>query len=506
VANIPYVGDNASATTSDVIERLRQQGVGVTPQGVVIKRLDTILNELHDDLSAGWNVNTRQNPKSFLNVQLTAYGDKIAELWELGEQIYHSMYPFSAEDASLDNAMQFGGISREDAAPALYPIHAECVDGTTIPRGSIIRSNTNPAVQFLASNDTLVSRNAFNQARVRVAAVQPHALYTVVINAAQYNYDSGEHDTESDILAGLAMAITDQGFASSFDGATLNISSTNPQRSSQLILSGNLTTQGVTGIVIYEGETDGDVVLPDGTITEIVTGVTGLISVINRTPHIAGRLNQTDVELRKSYVDKIFARSSRMLESIKSAIQLNVQGVISIAAYQNDTNVIDAYGRWPHCVEVVVDGGNDYEIASQIWNKKVDGIQTFGGTEVVLPGDEGEPVTIRFNRPEHVHIWYRLEIILNPTEVLPPNYVEAIQSIIMSAMANADPGTAIIPQRLIEGRIYGAVPGIGFITTTTFYTTDANESPGIYVPGVVPITPRQRAVTDATRIEVVLGG
>lgn len=41
---------------------------GVTENGLSIKRLDTIMDELHDDLSAGWGVNTRLNPKSFLNV------------------------------------------------------------------------------------------------------------------------------------------------------------------------------------------------------------------------------------------------------------------------------------------------------------------------------------------------------------------------------------------------------------------------------------------------------
>ena len=71
---------------------------GVTPTGLNIKRLDKIIDELHDDLSEGWKVNTRLNPKSFLNVQLTAFADKIAELWEFGEQVYNSMYPFSAEE------------------------------------------------------------------------------------------------------------------------------------------------------------------------------------------------------------------------------------------------------------------------------------------------------------------------------------------------------------------------------------------------------------------------
>ena len=72
-------------------------GYGLTLQGPVIKRLDAIMEEFHDDLSGGWNVNTRLNPNSYLNVQMTAIADKIAELWEFGEHIYQSKYPWSAE-------------------------------------------------------------------------------------------------------------------------------------------------------------------------------------------------------------------------------------------------------------------------------------------------------------------------------------------------------------------------------------------------------------------------
>jgi uncharacterized phage protein gp47/JayE len=290
---------------------------GLTPQGPVIKRLDAIMDELHTDLSEGWGVNTRLNPKSFLGVQLTAFSDGLAELWEFGERIYHAMYPFSAEDASLDNAVQFGGVSREDARPTYYPIHAECVDGTALPKGAMIKTVTNPAIQFLAAADATVSRSAFNSVKVRVAAVQGGAVYTVALNGTLYSYTSGETDAEPDILAGLASAITDSNFAVTADAENAVIviqtyddekGAADYQKTSQLVLSGNLTTASVTGIVNFASETTGDVSLPDGTITQIVTAVPGLLSVVNLVPRVAGRLRQDDAGLRKSYADKIFAR------------------------------------------------------------------------------------------------------------------------------------------------------------------------------------------------------
>jgi hypothetical protein len=236
--------------------------------------------------------------------------------------------------------------------------------------------------------------------------------------------------------------------------------------------------------------------------------------VTNRLPYIAGRLRQTDAEVRKSYVDKIFARSNRMIESIRSAILLNVQGVKSVAGYQNDTNVVDADGRWPHCVEMVVEGGSPLEIALQIWDKKTDGIQTYGsgppdgdGVKVEIQGDEGEPVTIRFSRPSPVYVWFGIIITRNPAEALPLNVEDAIRDIVISEMDRIDPGKPINPQRLIESRIYATVPGIAHIETKTFWTVDESQLPGLFAIGMVPISPRQRAVTDAARIriEVPLG-
>ena len=481
---------------------------GLTPQGPNIKRLDTILDEIHSELSQGWKVNTRLNPSSFLNVQITSFANQIAELWELGEELYNAMYPWSAEDTDLDNAVQFGGIARESARPTIYHVHCECVDGTIIPSGTRIRTGTNPAMEFLARANSTVSRGAFSRAQIRVAAMQVPGIYTIALNGSTYSYASQPSDTEGDVLAGLLAVINDTSFNLTISNGFLLIDSIEAQRRHSMILSTNLTTESVTGIAAFASEVDGEVALPNGTITEIVTAVPGLIAVSNHIPHIAGRLRETNTELRQSYANKIFHRSNRMLESIKSAILLNVQGASSVAMFQNETNATDAYGRWPHSIEAVVDGGADYEIALQIRDKKAGGIQSFGSVEVLVPGMQNEPMIERFSRPEYVFVWYRIMLSLNPAEVLPPNYAQLVKQIILDAMRASIPGQSIVPQRLIEGRIYGKIPGIGFIETRTFSTTDANEHPPAaqFKPGTVVVTPRQRAVTTDTRIEVMLGG
>ena len=101
-----------------------------------------------------------------------------------------------------------------------------------------------------------------------------------------------------------------------------------------LVLSENLTTDTVTTIITFGTVDTGDILLPEGVITNIVKADAGLLSVVNLCTYIAGRDEETDTEFRQSYADKIFNRSSMMLESIRSAILNNVQGVTSVAPYE----------------------------------------------------------------------------------------------------------------------------------------------------------------------------
>lgn len=478
-------------------------GYGVTEKGLVVKRLDRILDELHDDLSAGWGVNTRLNPKSYLNVLLTDFADKIAELWEFGGEIYNSMYPSSAEGISLDNAAQFGGSTRAAAAKTYYPIHCTGVDGTVVPAGTMIRSNTNPSISFVSSETKELSRQSFNKAWIRVLTVQAGSVYTIALNGALFSVNGAAGFTESTILAGLAEAIKCEDFTAKVVENLLFIEAVNLQSSNVLILTENLTTERVTSIINFASEDYGEIILPDGVITEIVKSVPGLTECCNLSGYIAGRLRETDTEFRRSYANKIFARSLRMLDSIKSAVLQNVQGVRSVAAFENDSNETDSAGRPPHSIEIIVDGGADQKIAEQILAQKAGGITTYGNVVVDVPGEEGENIPVRFNRPAYVYVWFKVIVTIGDDEELPINYVELIKDTIIGQMNNIGAGQKVMPQKFIAG-IYANVAGIDYVDIDAFSSTDLAEVPDNYTEKIVSINPRQRAVTDKTRIEVVI--
>ncbi len=90
---------------------------GVTEKGFVLKRMDTILEEVHAELTAGYGVDTRLLRPSFLDVLVTTFCGQIADLWETAQDSYYAKYPTMADGVNLDNAVQYGGIRRK---PALY--------------------------------------------------------------------------------------------------------------------------------------------------------------------------------------------------------------------------------------------------------------------------------------------------------------------------------------------------------------------------------------------------
>ena len=478
---------------------------GLTPSGPNIKRLDQIVDSLHTKLSRKWGVNTRQNPESLLNHLLVNFADEAAELWEFGEDIYYSEYPSSAEGVSLDNASQYGGTTREGAAKSYYPIHCTGKDGTLLTAGTMISSTTNPATNLTLTEDKEITRTAFNEAVIKVAALGTGDVYTVAINGAVFSY-APESANAVVILKGLAKAITSQALSVNVneDDELLEIRAIDQTSTNTLILSPNLTTETVTSILTFGTVDTGDILLPEGVITNIVKADAGLLAVANRCGYIAGRDQETDAELRKSYADKIFNRSSRMLESIRSAILQNVQGVTSVAPYENDSNEWDSQGRPPHSIEIVVDGGDSREIAEQILEKKTGGINTFGNVSVVIPGEYGEDITIRFNRPTVVHVWFHLGLTLSKTETLPANYVDLLRKAIVEEMAAQDTGKDVIPQQF-EANLHKVCPGITYIDIRLFATEESTE-PTEYPSRSATITARQRAYTTEEMIEVEIDG
>lgn len=480
---------------------------GVTEKGFVIKRLDEILEELHTELSEGFGFNTRLDPQSFLNVLITTYGGQLSELWEVAQNSYYAKYPSTAEGVSLDNAVQYGGIRRSPNKYSYYKLHCTGDDGTVVRQGATVATNTAPQRKLAAVSEFEITRDNFNRASVRVAAPASGEIYSVSINGVQFSYTSTSED-ELSIIQGLCGVLNADGYTVSVNESdiTLDIEDEVVSRSGVLVLSDNLTTSSVTVLADFATVDYGKLIFPNGTITVMVTNISGFDTVENLIIPTYGRIQETDVELRQSYLAKSAIRSTRMIDSICSQLINNVANVESATGYENDTDYEDSAGRPPHSVEIVVDGGNENEIASIILDKKAAGIQTFGETTVNVATKYGDSVPIHFNRPEYVYVWMKVTINAD-SAYLPINYANLTINAILSKVDLLKAGDNMLSQTFNDG-IYSAVGGVTYIDIKCATTTDKDYVPSEseYTKVNVPVTSRQKVIATETRIEVTYSG
>ena len=473
---------------------------GVTNKGFVLKRMDRILNEIHTELSEGFGIDTRINKPSFLDVLVTSFAGQIADLWETAQDSYYAKYPSTASGINLDNAVQYGGIRRESAAKTIYPLHCTGIDGTVVREKSAVVTNTNPQIRLFAVNDFTITREKFNSCKIKIAAIES-ADYKISINGNEYMVQSKTADEKS-ILAAIYSALKPSLFNIVMEDDCIKLEDTQKGRTNTLVLSSNLTTKEVTVIANFETEQYGKIYLPNGIVTNIVNNISGFDKVSNMLSAVYGRNLETDIELRQSYLAKSALRSNTMIDSIIAELLDNVKGIETVSGFENDTDMYNDRKMPPHSIEIIVDGGDDFEIAKSILRRKASGIQTFGNVSINVPGIYGDFIPVRFNRPEYLYVWLKVTLHCKRSS-LPANYKQIVSSILTSYNKKLTTGKSLLIQLLNEG-LYKEIQGITYVDILTSYRTNSQYKPADkeFSNGNVNANLRQKIILDESRIEV----
>ena len=130
------------------------------------------------------------------------------------------------------------------------------------------------------------------------------------------------------------------------------------------------------------------------TITTIATPLYGWTSVTNNYASNPGADEETDAELRGRYSRSTYAPSTTVFEGMIAAVE-GVDGVTRVKAYENDANTTSTEGFPPHSLTFVVEGGEDEDVATEIYYKKTPGVYTNGTTTVELTSTLGNVQIIR---------------------------------------------------------------------------------------------------------------
>ena len=158
--------------------------------------------------------------------------------------------------------------------------------------------------------------------------------------------------------------------------------------------------------------TDGAISASSGTLTKIVTTVTGWDTVTNATA-IVGSLEESQSAFEQRRKDSV----SLNARSTVNAVYANVaqcDGVIAVYAVDNKKNIsetIDNYTLTPHSIFVSVIGGENDDIAKAIYNNLSAGCDYNGNTSVDITNEySGAVETVKFYRPDAFNIFVKVQI------------------------------------------------------------------------------------------------
>lgn len=235
----------------------------------------------------------------------------------------------------------------------------------------------------------------------------------------------------------------------------------------------------------------GDITLTDGS----VGGWDGVINLLDATP---GRDAMSDAQLRVLRQLELAQPGTSPADAIRAALLLVGQGtsnpVTGCTVFMNNGDVTDADGVPPHSIEALVHGGADQDVFDALLANVAAGIRTFGTVTGTALDSEGTAQPEAFSRPTEIPIYIAVTLSKDPA-VYPFDGDAQVQLAIATWGNGRDDGTDVVSAAVLS-RVF-TVPGVLDVQLPLIGT-----APSPTLTTTIPITKRQRAVFDTTRIAV----
>lgn len=449
---------------------------GVTATGFVKKRLADIKTEREASLRNALGNYINLLPESVFGQLIGIGAERESLLWELMEDVYNSRIPSAASGVSLDNVLELSGLERLDEAKSR--INDQLLFGTPgspIPAGTQFSVDGNPDAKFVTLNDVVLGAGADEIQTIGFSATPASGAWALsfkgeATSSLAYNANAAAIQAALRLIPGLEDIMVSgsygAGFAVTFAGSAgkqdqdLLVVSANTMQSSvpaSIVTTVATTTAGVPqAIVDLEATEDGPTDAPAGTLTVIDTPVTGLDSTFNPADAVLGRDIETDLEARSRRARTLQVAGAGTPEAIRSRM-LELVGVTDVIVFENDSDITDVDGRPEHSYEVVVNGGDDQEIADLIWESKPAGIATFGNQTTAVIDSEGATKSVNWSRPTLVPIFLSIDLTTDPT--FPANGIATVKQLLLDfGIALGIAKDVIVYPKLVAA--VDSVPGI----------------------------------------------
>lgn len=462
---------------------------GVTPYGFVKMRLPEIRQAIAADLknrlmAAGLDGNIETRPDSVLGMLIDTFAEREAALWENAEAVYNAMYPQTAVGVSLDRAVSLAGVARLGAKKAYTRLIFWGAKGTVVPKGA----------QVSAENGSLwATDEAVNISETAAAGLVLQATgddVGLTCNGVVYRADK---------LAGLAAKFEGSGLLANYDGANLTLTAQDGVNRRFGDFVGLQVLE--IGAAVAATASDNEATAAAGEINRLVEPVANRVS--NPMAASAGRAAETDAELAYRHGMAVYRLGRATLPALAANIRADVPQIREIGVFANSGDAVDAYGRLPHSVHVVADGGDVEAIARAIWTYKAAGIDTHGQIVQEVQTEFGRQ-TVRFDRIAPVYVWIKAQITLLPEteQAFPAAGFAQIRESLLQAADVFGLGDDVLYQKLYYAVFRTA--GVATVDLKIARSAKLTEKPadGAFQAANLTIDPFTKAYFDMARIEV----
>lgn len=181
----------------------------------------------------------------------------------------------------------------------------------------------------------------------------------------------------------------------------------------ELVNTANLTA-GTTRL-LFQASQIGELTTLVNTITNQVTIVLGVTNVNNQSPALeVGVDEETDTQLRIRRQQSTALASQGFIEGLTGAL-FNLDNVSDVKVYENESNVTDSDDIPPHSAWVIVEGGDDNDIAETALARKTTGAGWKGDVSVDVTLSTGQVKAVLFDRPQSktLYIQFSIQSIVN---------------------------------------------------------------------------------------------
>lgn len=228
---------------------------------------------------------------------------------------------------------------------------------------------------------------------------------------------------------------------------------------------------GVNSDITFHAEFFGNYEAPASTIIESVSVELGVLSIINPLDAVAGLDEETDEELRVRR-NKSLQNASYSTVGGLFAKLVDLDGVVDLQVYENDTHLYDAVKDMvSHSIWVVIEGGDSDDIVETMAKSKTSGTSKKGSEsgiyeESLLEPDGSTRImshTMNYDRPTDTDLHVRMTVARrDPSIPIDDILIEAALEDLLWKIRQTATATELY------GTVYGAA--------STFVATDLEIS------------------------------